>query len=855
VADAQIKITADAGQATGEISKLDKALGALKGSSDVVEKVFNRLTVVAAGVGYAMSRVVQATGELNDTAAILGISASNLNVLQKAAVSAGVSAEELTKSMFKLNQNIGDALVKGTGPANDALKRLGLNAQQLASQSLDKTFEDVTKALAKIENPAVRASTAMDLFGKTGAKITEITKAADAFRKKMEDLGLTISDVDTSNIDAIGDAFEGASSVIEASFQKALSALAPYLISFARTVEQVVGYIVKNWDSILPVLKLIGLALAALAIYFSPILVGIALVAAAILKWPKVFGAVSQFILDTLDTYVIGPLKTIIREIYAVGAGMVALAQGKNPFTAYNQAIKDFDGVKLFGDVKTIQTELNVKAEEEKKTREATKTVVTGINEEQQKVLDGLTKSVAEQQLNNEYLKNRLVYGDEEAKKMKIIADFNQKIKESKIAITPKVKEQLDILRLTNTTEADTTDELTKQLKLRDGIRGVLKSGEADPAQGLETLTKFNSKLAEGIKLRKESRDLLDLRKKLPDPGVGDMIVFDEKGIAQNSMTALQKEIYDYLNIKPLNLFNQLSREDLAKYNKFLDQIKEGWDAYADSIAETQKNSDLQSQVDAKNRQIGFLKTREELEFQASLNIEEQKLNIQREYAQKRLQVDLDRIQATLMAEQSGMAKVLSAKDKETLQTIGNQERQQKSVSARIDWEKKNVEEKTQFVIQQGANAFNALGAQNKKAFEIAKAFNIASAIMNTFVGASAALRDYPPPFSFIAAAAQVAFGLAQVAQIRSQTYSGRALGGPMVGGQGYLVGERGPEIFTPSTAGTMTPNDKLGGGATNVTFNIVANDTRGFDQLLLERRPLITKIIRDAQLEQGRRQ
>jgi hypothetical protein len=139
----------------------------------------------------------------------------------------------------------------------------------------------------------------------------------------MEDLGLSISDVDTSNIDAIGDAFEGASSVIEASFQKALSALAPYLISFARTVEQVVGYIVKNWDSILPVLKLIGLALAALAIYFSPILVGIALVAAAILKWPKVFGAVSQYILDILEKYVLQPLKAIVREIYAVGAGMV----------------------------------------------------------------------------------------------------------------------------------------------------------------------------------------------------------------------------------------------------------------------------------------------------------------------------------------------------------------------------------------------------------------------------------------------------------------------------------------------------------------------------------------------------
>jgi hypothetical protein len=76
-----------------------------------------------------------------------------------------------------------------------------------------------------------------------------------------------------------------------------------------------------------------------------------------------------------------------------------------------------------------------------------------------------------------------------------------------------------------------------------------------------------------------------------------------------------------------------------------------------------------------------------------------------------------------------------------------------------------------------------------------------------------------------------------------------------MVGGQGYLVGEKGPEIFTPSTAGTMTPNDQLGGGATNVTFNIIANDTKGFDQLLMQRKGMITKIISDAQLEKGRRQ
>ena len=46
----------------------------------------------------------------------------------------------------------------------------------------------------------------------------------------------------------------------------------------------------------------------------------------------------------------------------------------------------------------------------------------------------------------------------------------------------------------------------------------------------------------------------------------------------------------------------------------------------------------------------------------------------------------------------------------------------------------------------------------------------------------------------------------------------GRAAGGPVMGGTSYLVGERGPEIFTPSGNGSITPNSALGG---NTTINL----------------------------------
>jgi len=48
-----------------------------------------------------------------------------------------------------------------------------------------------------------------------------------------------------------------------------------------------------------------------------------------------------------------------------------------------------------------------------------------------------------------------------------------------------------------------------------------------------------------------------------------------------------------------------------------------------------------------------------------------------------------------------------------------------------------------------------------------------------------------------------------------------KAAGGPVSGGNPYVVGEKGPELFVPRASGTIVPNNKLGGGDTN---NIVVN-------------------------------
>ena len=48
-----------------------------------------------------------------------------------------------------------------------------------------------------------------------------------------------------------------------------------------------------------------------------------------------------------------------------------------------------------------------------------------------------------------------------------------------------------------------------------------------------------------------------------------------------------------------------------------------------------------------------------------------------------------------------------------------------------------------------------------------------------------------------------------------------KALGGSVMAGQSYIVGENGQEVFTPSMSGSITPNGGVGGGGMNITINM----------------------------------
>ena len=56
--------------------------------------------------------------------------------------------------------------------------------------------------------------------------------------------------------------------------------------------------------------------------------------------------------------------------------------------------------------------------------------------------------------------------------------------------------------------------------------------------------------------------------------------------------------------------------------------------------------------------------------------------------------------------------------------------------------------------------------------------------------------------------------------RVENGSIPARAMGGPVMGNKSYLVGERGPELFTPSTSGNITPNSAMGGNTITVNVN-----------------------------------
>ena len=77
----------------------------------------------------------------------------------------------------------------------------------------------------------------------------------------------------------------------------------------------------------------------------------------------------------------------------------------------------------------------------------------------------------------------------------------------------------------------------------------------------------------------------------------------------------------------------------------------------------------------------------------------------------------------------------------------------------------------------------------------------------------------------------------------------GRATGGPVSPGRGYLVGERGPELFVPTSSGRVVPNggEARPGRDVRVSINVVAPSGGNAPQALQRSSRQVASAVRRA--------
>ena len=804
-----VVITADTSQAERQIANLERALKDINGAASLAAKGLGVIAAAGAAMSAAIGLSIGRIGDLDDAAKALGISAQNLQYLQQSAQLAGVSADELNASLRKMQANLGDAFVKGAGPAVDALNKLGISASEIVNLGADEQMKLLGDAIREIPNPTERSAAAVALLGKNGTKLLAAADNAARVKEEMEALGLALSDLDVELIGKAGDSFDEMAAIIKGGVNKAAAELAPYIIAIANEIKEAIkdaGGFEGIMRKIRDALELATKAAAVFATFWAAgaITAGVVAAYSAMLQMYtaiKVATGAASVLNAVLGK---NPIIKIVGALVSIGGAVVAV-----------EAVDD-----LFGELDKKAASIKTNVEAQIPAKKAVAVAAQQYNEAEEKALIALGESLTKLYTSVEYQKDINQYGEEEADIRKAIKEEQEKLAKVGLTLTDQ-QEQLIRGGYTQLKQQKDITALAKEQAqaITSNILGQQSPFEQALQKQLDFRLLMEGKTSEQIKKIRE-QEIKD------NP---QLAVAAQKSLDRNVQQAIDAEIGKGNKLYGIKQRQQKELQDLLDIE--LTAQVNGYKLSGDQIAalEVAKTELMKSQ------QL------ERLEFDKQI-------------AEKRVQLELDRIQRVLTAEQGAVAKALSTRDQEVLQRIGNEERTKAIVTERIAFEKKSELEKYQFGIQSAAEMYSALGAQNKKAFEAAKAFNIANAVMNTYMAATKALATYPPPFNFIAAAAAVGMGLAQVAQIRAQSYSGRALGGPVMGGTPYIVGERGPELFTPNTTGRITPNNQLSGGTTNVNFTIVANDAQGFDDLLLQRRGMITQMISDARLEQGMR-
>jgi hypothetical protein len=163
-----------------QMNPLANSTGALTGRLGLLGNAAFAGAAAFTALGLKAINLADQLGDLSDAT---GISASALLSLKESMISAGGDSDSYAKAVTKLSVAVGEA-ADGNEKYQKAFQKLGVYVTDASGKVRDggDIMDDVIKQLAGIEDPAVRASRAVELLGKEASKIdwSKVSAGKDA---------------------------------------------------------------------------------------------------------------------------------------------------------------------------------------------------------------------------------------------------------------------------------------------------------------------------------------------------------------------------------------------------------------------------------------------------------------------------------------------------------------------------------------------------------------------------------------------------------------------------------------------------------------------------------------------------
>jgi hypothetical protein len=197
------------GSFDGGFKKMAIAGGAAGLAIGAGMKVIGAATDAARAVVNRFGDALELGGRLNDLSSRTGETAGKLLVLERAFDNTGVGADKVGSTINRLQKFITTAGDESSKQA-EVMARLGISMQDLQGKTPTEQMQVFATKIAGIQDPTVRAATAMEIFGKSGGQLLPmLSNFSSEINGAKGQLGSLpgIMDRSAAAFDAIGDNF------------------------------------------------------------------------------------------------------------------------------------------------------------------------------------------------------------------------------------------------------------------------------------------------------------------------------------------------------------------------------------------------------------------------------------------------------------------------------------------------------------------------------------------------------------------------------------------------------------------------------------------------------------------------